>query len=89
MVLNTNKKIKLELSAHTDSKGNDADNLKLSQLRAKTVREYITSAGVDEARIISIGYGETRLFNKCGNTSTCSELEHAQNRRVEFKIIEE
>jgi outer membrane protein OmpA-like peptidoglycan-associated protein len=89
LVMNANKKIKLELSAHTDSKGNDGDNLKLSQLRAKTVREYITSAGIDPSRIISVGYGETRLLNKCKNDVPCSELEHAQNRRVEFKILEE
>lgn len=89
LVLNTNKKVKIELSAHTDSKGNDTDNLKLSQLRAKTVREYITLSGIEEARIISVGYGETRLLNNCGNTSSCSEIEHARNRRVEFKILEE
>lgn len=89
LVLNTNKKVKIELSAHTDSKGNDADNLKLSQLRAKTVREYITLSGIEETRIISVGYGETRLLNNCGNTSSCSEIEHGRNRRVEFKILEE
>lgn len=89
MVLNTNKSLKLELSAHTDSKGNDDDNLKLSQMRAKTVRLYILEAGVDESRLISVGYGEAKLLNKCGNNVPCSEIEHAQNRRVEFKILEE
>ncbi|MGZ3919749.1 MAG: OmpA family protein, partial [Bacteroidia bacterium] len=86
LVMNTNKNLKLELSAHTDSKGNDADNLKLSQMRAKTVREYITNAGIESSRLISIGYGESRLRNNCGNNVQCSEVEHAQNRRVEFKI---
>ncbi|MBA3665593.1 MAG: OmpA family protein [Bacteroidetes bacterium] len=89
LVMNTNKSLKLELSAHTDSKGNDADNLKLSQLRAKTVREYITNAGIDISRLISVGYGESRLRNNCGNNVPCSEVEHAQNRRVEFKILED
>ncbi|MCE3259468.1 MAG: OmpA/MotB domain protein [Bacteroidetes bacterium] len=89
LVMNTNKNIKVELSAHTDSKGNDADNLKLSQLRAKTAREYISKAGIEESRIISVGYGESKLLNKCGNNVNCSEVEHAQNRRVEFKILEE
>jgi outer membrane protein OmpA-like peptidoglycan-associated protein len=89
LVMNTNKNIKVELSAHTDSKGNDADNLKLSQLRAKTAREYISKAGIEESRIISVGYGESKLMNKCGNNVNCSEVEHAQNRRVEFKILEE
>lgn len=89
LVLNTNQKIKIEISAHTDSKGNDVDNLKLSQLRAKATREYITAAGIDESRIISVGHGESKLLNKCGNNVQCSELEHAQNRRVEFKILEQ
>ena len=88
LVLNTNKTIKLEISAHTDSKGTDVDNLKLSQLRAKTALTYITAAGIDSDRIISIGYGEGKLLNKCAGTVPCSEIEHAQNRRVEFKILE-
>lgn len=89
LVLNTNKNLKLELSAHTDSKGNDADNLKLSQLRAKAAKEYISAAGIVSSRLISVGYGESRLRNNCGNNVPCSEIEHAQNRRVEFKILEE
>ncbi|MBA3680695.1 MAG: OmpA family protein [Bacteroidetes bacterium] len=88
LVLNTNKTIKIEISAHTDSKGTDADNLKLSQLRAKTALTYVTAAGVDADRIISIGYGEGKLLNKCKDNTPCSEIEHAQNRRVEFKILE-
>lgn len=89
LVLNTNKNLKIELSAHTDSKGSDADNLKLSQLRAKSATDYICASGIDRERIISVGYGEGKLLNKCGNNVPCSEIEHAQNRRVEFKILEE
>lgn len=88
LVLNTNKTLKIELSAHTDSKGNDADNLKLSQLRAKSATDYICASGIERERIISVGYGEAKLLNKCSNTATCNEIEHAQNRRVEFKILE-
>ncbi len=88
LVLKTNKSIKIEISAHTDSKGTDADNLKLSQLRAKTALNYIIAGGVDMDRIISIGYGEGKLLNKCSGNVPCSEIEHAQNRRVEFKILE-
>ncbi len=87
LVLQTNKKLNLEISAHTDSRGNDADNLKLSQMRAKTVVNYVVSKGIDTERLVSIGYGEAKLLNKCGNNINCGELEHAQNRRVEFKII--
>lgn len=89
LVLNTNMNLRIELSAHTDSKGNDADNLKLSEARAKAARDYIAAAGVEASRIISVGYGESKLRNNCRNNVSCSEIEHAQNRRVEFKILEE
>lgn len=86
LVLNSNKNLKIEIGAHTDNKGSDAANLKLSRLRAKTVEDYITSAGIDVKRIISKGYGETKPRHKCDN---CTEEEHAQNRRIEFKILGE
>lgn len=89
IVLNTNTNLRIELSAHTDSKGNDADNLKLSEARAKAARDYIAAAGIEGSRIISVGYGESKLRNNCRNNVLCSEIEHAQNRRVEFKILEE
>jgi outer membrane protein OmpA-like peptidoglycan-associated protein len=89
LVMNTNKKIKVELSAHTDANGNDAENMKLSVARAKAARDYIVAAGIEGSRIISAGFGESKLLNKCANGTKCSEIEHAQNRRVEFKILEE
>lgn|GEM_PF-724342 len=89
LVLNTNKQLKIEVGAHTDSKGNELSNLKLSQLRAKTVQDYIAKSGIDAKRIISKGYGESKLINKCKDNEPCSELEHAQNRRIEFKILGE
>jgi len=87
LVLNTNKQLKIEVGAHTDSKGNEISNLKLSQLRAKTVQDYIAHSGIDIKRIISKGYGESKLLNNCKDAQPCSELEHAQNRRIEFKIL--
>jgi outer membrane protein OmpA-like peptidoglycan-associated protein len=89
LVLNTNKQLKIEVGAHTDSKGSDVSNLKLSQLRAKTVQDYIAHSGIDVKRIISKGYGESKLLNNCRDNVPCSEIEHAQNRRIEFKILGE
>lgn len=89
LVLNTNKQLKIEVGAHTDSKGSDVANLRLSQLRAKTVQDYITRSGIDVKRIISKGYGESKLVNACKDNQPCSEIEHAQNRRIEFKILGE
>ena len=82
-------KVKIRIESHTDSRGNDNYNLKLSDNRAKATRDYIISKGIDSERILSaIGYGESQLKNNCGNTVRCSEADHAANRRSDF-IIEE
>jgi outer membrane protein OmpA-like peptidoglycan-associated protein len=87
MVLKNNTSIKIEISAHTDSKGNDQDNLKLSEQRAKSVTDFLIQNGINSSRLISKGFGETKILNRCKNGIDCSDLEHAINRRVEFKIL--
>ncbi|MBZ4034840.1 OmpA family protein [Flavobacterium sp. 17A] len=82
-------KIIIKIESHTDSRGKDAYNLKLSDNRAKSTRDYILSQGIDPSRIESaIGYGETRLINKCKNGVKCTEEEHLLNRRSDFIIIQ-
>ena len=88
MVLNSNKNLNLELSSHTDSRSTDSYNLILSQKRAKTAVDYMISKGISKNRLKAIGYGESKLINHCNNEATCSEEEHAVNRRTEFKIVE-
>ncbi|SCY55311.1 OmpA family protein [Flavobacterium anhuiense] len=81
--------IRIKIESHTDSRGKDSYNLKLSDNRAKSTRDYILSQGIDASRIESaIGYGETRLINKCKNGVKCSEEEHLLNRRSDFIIIQ-
>lgn len=84
-IMNENP-INVELGSHTDSRGSDSYNLKLSQKRAASVVKYIISAGIDESRITAKGYGETMLTNNCGNGVPCSATEHQANRRTEFKV---
>ena len=48
----------------------------------------MVSKGIDKKRLKAIGYGETKLLNKCGNDVDCTDDEHAKNRRTEFKIVE-
>ncbi len=86
LAMQTNKNFNIELSAHSDSRGSDIQNMTLSQKRANSAKAYIVSKGIDSNRIIAKGYGETNLVNNCGNGVICSEDEHAMNRRVEFKI---
>jgi outer membrane protein OmpA-like peptidoglycan-associated protein len=85
--MKNNPEIKVEISSHTDSRGSDVANLTLSQQRSKSVHEYIVSQGIAVNRLVSLGFGENRLLNKCKNDIPCSETEHEQNRRTEFKII--
>jgi outer membrane protein OmpA-like peptidoglycan-associated protein len=87
MVLNSTQGIKIELSAHTDSNGDDAYNLALSENRAKAAVDYIISKGVPASRIVAKGYGESKVINRCKNGVFCPDDEHAPNRRIEFKIL--
>lgn len=86
-VMNDNPNMIIELRSHTDSRGDDASNLRLSDKRAKASAQYIISKGIDPSRINGKGYGETMLLNKCGNGIKCTEEEHQQNRRTEFIIV--
>lgn len=88
LVLARNQALCIEVGAHTDSKGLAATNLKLSDERAKVVRQYIVNAGIKSERISARGYGESKLLNQCDDQHDCTEKEHAQNRRIEFKILD-
>ncbi|WP_299113747.1 OmpA family protein [uncultured Winogradskyella sp.] len=80
----------IKIESHTDSRGRDRYNMKLSDRRAKSTRDYIISRGIDASRIESaIGYGETQLLNKCANRVKCTEDEHQLNRRSYFYIVNE
>jgi outer membrane protein OmpA-like peptidoglycan-associated protein len=84
--LKDNPSLTVELSSHTDSRGSDDYNLKLSQARAKSAVDYVISKGIDSSRIKGIGYGETKLLNRCFNGEECSEEQHRENRRTEIFI---
>ncbi|MCS7004503.1 MAG: OmpA family protein [Cytophagales bacterium] len=84
--LEANPNIIVSISVHTDSRGNDEYNLKLSQQRAKRIFEYLVEKNIDPSRLKAEGFGETQLINHCKNGVLCSNEEHLQNRRVEFKI---
>lgn len=86
--LKDNPKIRVEMSSHTDSRGSDAYNQRLSQQRADAVKLYLVEKGIAPSRIKSVGYGETKLLNNCGNGSNCTEEQHQLNRRTEMKVIE-
>ena len=85
-VMQLDPAITIEISSHTDSRAANDYNQRLSQKRAQNVVDYLVKRGIDKKRLTAVGYGETRLLNKCADGVDCTEEEHAKNRRTEFKI---
>jgi outer membrane protein OmpA-like peptidoglycan-associated protein len=76
----------VELGSHTDSRGPEEYNQRLSQRRAESAVAYVVKNGIDPARITAKGYGESKLKNACGDNSKCKESEHQANRRTEITV---
>lgn len=74
----------IQISSHTDDRGSQKYNDKLSKERAQSVVNYLIHKGIDKQRMVSKGYGERQLLIK--NAST--EDEHQKNRRTTFKVID-
>lgn len=79
--------LSIELSSHTDARGSDPYNQKLSQARAQSCVNYLLTKGVKTSMMKAKGYGESQLINRCKNGVTCTEEEHQENRRTEVKIL--
>ena len=73
--------LRLEVRGHTDAVGSDRANQRLSQARAAAVRDHLVAAGVDAARIVAQGYGESMPV-----ASNETEEGRALNRRVEVRL---
>lgn len=83
-LMNLYPETKWSIEGHTDSQGNDASNLDLSNRRAASVRKYFEDKGINNSRLKSEGFGETVPI---ADNATASG--RAQNRRVEIKLIDE
>lgn len=82
-----NPTVDVEIKSHTDSRGAAAYNMKLSEKRGNSVKDYLIKKGIDASRIKSLAFGETQLTNRCADGVKCSEAEHAANRRSEATIV--
>lgn len=80
-ILNDNPSYKVQIDGHTDSQGKDEYNQTLSDQRAASVKAYLVSKGIDEARLASTGYGETKPV--ADNNTAAGR---AKNRRVEMTL---
>ena len=85
-LLNDNPQINIQLSSHTDCRGEDLYNETLSQKRAQSAVEYLISKGIQPERLVAKGYGESLLTITC-ICEQCSEEQHQANRRTTFKIL--
>jgi outer membrane protein OmpA-like peptidoglycan-associated protein/tetratricopeptide (TPR) repeat protein len=84
-VMKNNDKLVILAKSHTDNRGTDKYNLRLSERRAQSTAQYIISKGIDASRISAKGMGELEPKVDCGKD--CTEEQHAQNRRSEFLIV--
>jgi peptidoglycan-associated lipoprotein len=92
ITLNRYPKVRIELGSHTDCRADSAYNENLSQRRADSAVAYIIRQGVDSARLVAKGYGESRLVNDCACEGSyvkkqCTEEEHQMNRRTTVKLL--
>ncbi len=85
-LMKENPAIKVELSSHTDDRGTEVYNMKLSQLRAKSAVDYTVSKGVNQSRIKGTGYGKTQLIHKGIGGAKCTPEQNRENRRTEIFI---
>lgn len=79
--------MKVEMYSHTDARGSNKYNYKLSQKRASACKYYLTQKGISGKRIKSTFYGEKQLANHCADHVKCTKEEQQKNRRTEFKIV--
>lgn len=81
-VLASQPTLKIQIAGHTDNRGKDDLNMKLSNMRAKSVVDYLVNAGISPERLSYIGYGATKPM------ATNDTVEgRALNRRTEIKIV--
>ncbi|MBQ8019393.1 MAG: OmpA family protein, partial [Paludibacteraceae bacterium] len=74
-----------EISGHTDARGSDTYNIKLSQKRADYIKGMLINRGLDPSKLVSVGRG----FHDPVIPNAQSEAEHEQNRRADIKILNE
>ncbi|MBL7872904.1 MAG: PD40 domain-containing protein [Cyclobacteriaceae bacterium] len=88
-LLNDNSDLKIEMGSHTDSIASDAYNIQLSQRRAEATVNYLIKKGIDPARLVAKGYGESKPIARNTNPDgSDNPVGRQRNRRTEFKILE-
>jgi outer membrane protein OmpA-like peptidoglycan-associated protein/Tol biopolymer transport system component len=81
-LLAKNATLKIEIGGHTDNSGTDAENLALSEKRAKSVQDYLLTKGIDASRLTYKGYGATKAI-----ADNKTDAGKSKNRRTEFTVV--
>lgn len=81
-----NPSISIEIDGYTDSRGESYYNSLISELMAKSLMNYLIKKGVAKNRLTAVGFGESKILNKCTEGIDCTEEEHSFNKRIEIKI---
>jgi len=87
-LLTLNPQLKIQLSSHTDCRGEVDYNINLSQKRAESAVNYLLESGIAPERMKAKGYGESKPMDTC-NCDDCTEEQHQINRRTTFKIVKD
>jgi outer membrane protein OmpA-like peptidoglycan-associated protein len=94
-LMRLNENMSIEINSHTDTRGSDNHNLKLSQARAQSCVNYLIQRGVNSKRMRPTGYGENdplvtdEQIILMVPESEEFEAAHQKNRRTAFKVIKE
>lgn len=79
--------MRIRIQSHTDSRGSNSSNKRLSQERADVIKTYLLSNGLTSNNIIeATGYGEEMIVNNCTNGAYCLDFLHKQNERILFVV---
>ena len=79
--------MRISIQSHTDSRGSNSSNKKLSQERADVIKNYLLKNGLTSINIIEAnGYGEEMIVNNCTNGAYCLDFLHKQNERILFVV---
>ncbi|MGK0364161.1 MAG: outer membrane protein OmpA-like peptidoglycan-associated protein [Saprospiraceae bacterium] len=80
--------MKIDLIAHTDSRGTAEYNMDLSMRRAQSAKHFLMTRGIVASRVNAFGYGETQPRNSCVDGVKCDEKDYQYNRRTEVKVMQ-
>lgn len=87
LMLKQHPVIRVEISGHTDARASSQYNINLSQRRAEVAKKYLIDKGISADRLTVKWYDKTHLSDQRANGANCTEGDHQQSRRVEFRLL--